>query len=219
MGSPSCPIMKFFNHPRLLITRPYALKIHLTHRSHILPSNCTIPLLMLWRSLTLQALVYDASCLCFFNLLASHIQEFAFASKLHVVTHNTMTSPQTICHAHALSYVPWELWNTKCGCLISCRLVHTTRLLAEQAFTHIGLTMCGWLHWKYHFTWSGACTISVGVRVVFSLSCLLACLFSYMLCLLVFFLAFLFTCFSFIFASTLALLCWLLAHSLVSFIG
>jgi len=85
------------------------LKIHLTHRSHFLHLNYTIPLLMLWRSLTLQALVRNASCLCFIRLLPCHSQECAYASNLNVVSHSTTTSPRTVHHAHALAYVLWAL--------------------------------------------------------------------------------------------------------------
>ena len=90
-------------------------------------------------------------------------------------------------------------------------LVYTTGLLADQAFTNMGLRMHWWLYWKDHFTWSGPCTVSVGEGVVFSFSCFLACLFAYMLCFLVCLFACLFTFFSFVFYSTLALLCSLIS--------
>ena len=82
---------------------------------------------------------------------------------------------------------------------LSCLLVHTTGFLTDQAFTNMGLPMGQWLHWKYHFTWFCPSTISVGVGVVFTFSCLLACLFAYVLCFLVCLLACLFTFFAFIF--------------------
>ena len=109
LGLVSLPIMKLFNHPRLLITHMYELKIHLTHILHFLHSNCTIPLLTHWRSLTLQALVHDTSYLCFFHLLACLSQECDFASNLHVVSHNTMIILSTFRHAHALTYVLWSV--------------------------------------------------------------------------------------------------------------
>jgi len=117
LRSISLLIMKLFNQPRLLITHLYALNIHLTHRSHFLHSNYTIPLFMHWRSLTLQALVHDASYICFFRLLTCLSQECAFSSNLHVLSHKTMISPRTVHHAHVLTYVMWELWSMKCGCL------------------------------------------------------------------------------------------------------
>ena len=117
LGLVSFMIRKLFNHPRLLITHLYALNIHLTHRSHFLHSNCTIPFLMDWRNLTLRTIIRDASYLCFFHFLACYSQECAYASKLHVVSHSTMRSPRTIQHALALTYVMWVLWNTKCCCL------------------------------------------------------------------------------------------------------
>ena len=67
---------------------------------------------------------------------------------------------------------------------LSYFLVCTTRFLADQAFTNMGLPVRWWLHWKYHFMWSFPCTVSVGVGVVFAFSCLLACLFAFNICLL-----------------------------------
>jgi len=116
-GLVSLLIMKLFNHPRLLVTHLYTLKIYLTHRSHLLHSNCTIPSLMHCRNITLQAHVYDASYLWFFRLLSCLIQECAYASKLHAVSHNTMIGPRSARHAIALTYVLWALSDTKCGCL------------------------------------------------------------------------------------------------------
>lgn len=145
LGLVSLPIMKLFNPPRLLITHLYALKIHLTHRSHFLHSNCTIPLVMHWRSLTLQALMHDASYLCSFHLLACLSQECAFASKLHVVSHITMIIPWTIFHAHALTYAPWALWNMTCGCL-HCYI-----------FPVCWSTQLGYLRTKPSWTWVYQC--------------------------------------------------------------
>lgn len=102
-------IRKLFKHSRILITHLYTLEINLTLRSHFLHSNCTIPLLIHCRSLTLQALVRDESYLCFLHLFACLNQKCDFSSKLHVVSHITMIIPQTICHVHALTYVPWAL--------------------------------------------------------------------------------------------------------------
>ena len=117
LGLVSLPIMKIFNHLRLLITHMYALKINLTHRSHFLHLNCTIPSLMHWRNLTLQALVHDVIYLFFFRFLACHSKECAYASKLHAMSHINMISPWASQHALALTYVMRALWNTKCGCL------------------------------------------------------------------------------------------------------
>lgn len=86
LGLVSIPIMKFFNHPRLLITHLYVSKIHLTHISHFIHSNYTIPLLMHWRNLTLKALVHNVSYICFFHFLACHSEEHAYASKSHAVS-------------------------------------------------------------------------------------------------------------------------------------
>lgn len=117
MGLVSLLVKKLFNHPRLLITRLYALKIHLTHKSHLFHLNCIIPFLIHWRNPILQAHMHGASYLCFFHLLSCLSQECSYASRLHAVSHNTMISPQTARHALVLTYVQWALSDTKCGCL------------------------------------------------------------------------------------------------------
>jgi len=41
----------------------------------------------------------------FFHFLACHSQKCAYCSKLHIVSHNTIISPQTLCHANEITYV------------------------------------------------------------------------------------------------------------------
>jgi len=60
-------------------------------------------------------------------------------------------------------------------------MVHTTRFLMYQAFTNMGQPMHWWLHLKYHFMWSGPCTVRLGIGVVFA--------FSFLACMLVFILS------------------------------
>jgi len=136
VGLVSLPIMKLFNHPRLVITHLYALRIHITHRSYFLHSNGMIPSLMHWRNLTLQEVICDTSYLFFFRLLARLSQECAYASKLHIVSHNTMISPWAARHAIALTYVLLSSF-----LYLSFLLVCTTEFLANQAFTDMGQLM------------------------------------------------------------------------------
>lgn len=106
-------IRKLFKHQRLLITHRYAMKILPSHISHILHSNCTIPLLMHWRSLTFQALVHDVIYLSFFHFPSCPSQESTYDSKLHVVSHNTMINPWTVLiYMHSLiSCGHFETWS------------------------------------------------------------------------------------------------------------
>lgn len=94
---------------------------------------------------------------------------------------------------------------------LCCLLVCTTGLLIDQAFTNMGQPMRRWLHWKYHFTWSDPCTISLGVGVVFSLW-LVSCIFdSCFMCLFICLLSLL-TCLAFSFSSTLYFFVCLLVY-------
>lgn len=94
---------------------------------------------------------------------------------------------------------------------LSWLLVRTTGLLTDKAFTNMGLPMRWWLHWKYHFTWLGPCTTSVGVGVLFSFSCLLhACLLTCFICLFVCFIVCLLASLSFF---LLLLLCFVDCYS------
>lgn len=113
----SLPITKLFNQLRLLITHLYALPINITHRSCFAHSNCMNSPLMRWNNLKLQALIRDASCLCFFRFLSCHSQEYTYASKLHVVSQNIVTSPWTMCHVLSLTYVLWTLLKMYYVCL------------------------------------------------------------------------------------------------------
>ncbi len=77
---------------------------------------------------------------------------------------------------------------------LACLLVRVTGFLADQVFTNMGQPMHRWMHWKYHFTWSGPCTISLGLGVVFVFSwfaCMLVCLLDLFVCLFVCILVFL----------------------------
>jgi len=127
-------------------------------------------------------------------------------------------------HNKSMDYLPWtctqicpvgtlkhEVWLSSL-LYLSCFLVRTTGLLADQAFTSMGLPMRWWLHWKYHFTWSGRCTVSIGVGVVFAFSCFLDFLFTYALCFLICLLSYLLIHFSFTFASAFSLLWRLLVN-------
>lgn len=124
-----------------------------------------------------------------------------------ITQHHDKSTDYLLCtctHLCPVGILNHEVWLSSL-LYLSSLLVHTTGLLADQAFTNMGLLMRWWLHWKYHFTWSGPCTISVGVGIMFSFNCLLACLFSYVLCLFVYFLCFHFcfhSCFDFFIVSS-----------------
>lgn len=110
---------------------------------------------------------------------------------------STNCSSCTCTHLCCVGTLKHEVWLSSL-LYLSCLLVCTTGLLEDQDFTNMGLPMCQWLHWKYHFTWSGPCTVSVGRSSVFlQLACLHACLFNY---------------FSFTFSFALSLLCCLLVR-------
>ena len=76
---------------------------------------------------------------------------------------------------------------------LSYFLVRIAFLFAYQAFTIMGQPMHRWMHWKYHFTWSGPCTVNLGVAIVLAFnlfSCMLVCLLSLFFCLSTFLLAY-----------------------------
>ena len=102
---------------------------------------------------------------------------------------------------------------------LSCLLVRKAVLFANDAFTNMGRPMRQWLRWKYHFTWSGPCTVSLGVGVVFDFG-LFACMrVFFVLCMFVCLLACLLTCFAFTLASTFALISCLLVHLFHSYVS
>lgn len=144
LGLVSLLIRKSFNHPRLLITHVYALKIDITHRSCFVHLNYTIPSLICCRNLTFQEHIQDASYLCFFRLIACNSQQCSYASKLHVVSCGTMISPLTTCPL-VLTYVLWELGNTKCA-FLHCYI-----------FLACWFTQLGFSRTKPSWTWVNQC--------------------------------------------------------------
>ena len=176
----SISIKKFYNHPRLLITHLYALKINLTQimlpplelhdpiahaleESYIESTRVRHTL-----SLFLSFACMSQSRVCMCLKAARSVTQRCGKSTDHMLytcTHSC--SMDTLKHGVCLSSLLY----------LSCLVVHTTGLLMDQAFTNMGQPMCQWLHWKYHFTWSAPCTVSLGVGLVFAFMfvCLLSC--------------------------------------------
>lgn len=184
------------------------------------PLELTFPLLMHWRSLTLQALMCNASYLCFFRFLACLSQGCAFTSKLHVVSHNTIISPRLfIMHMHSL---------------MSCENFQTrsVAIFIIIYFLYVGLhnwVTCGPSLHSHGSTNAPMVALEVSLHVIRSMhrycrsrSSVFSQLFASMLvflhdlfaCLFVCLLACSFTCFTFICASAIAFL-YCLFHLLV----
>ena len=56
----------------------------------------------------------------------------------------------TCTHLRLMGTLKHKVWLSSLSYL-SCMLVRTTGLLVDQAFTHMGLPMRRWPHWKHHF--------------------------------------------------------------------
>ena len=57
----------------------------------------------------------------------------------------------TCTHLCPVGTLKCEVWLSSL-LYLSCIMVCTIGLLTDREFTHMGLPMCRWLHWKYHFT-------------------------------------------------------------------
>jgi len=158
------------------------LKINQTPRFRFLHSKYTIPSLMHWRNLTQQAHLHNVSGLPFSCFLACHSQENLYTTSARSVAqhHGKSTECMSCTFTHFYFMDTCNLGVCLSSSLyLSCLLVCATVMFANHAFTNMDRPMRRWLHWKYHFMWDDPCTVSLGVGVVLSLSCLLACMFSY----------------------------------------
>lgn len=141
MSGPRCPEVGFDPNQEIVQT----LKVpHYSSLSTQYQSNTQVFLPPLELYDPIAHALEDESYLFFSCLLTCHSQECDFASKLHFMSHNTMMSPWTSCHACThlcpMGTLKHEVWFSSL-LYLSRSLVQTIGFLMDQAFTNMGLLM------------------------------------------------------------------------------
>ncbi len=99
MLGPHCPEVGFTSDQEIVeITKaPHHSSVCIEDQSHtqimLPPLELLDPIAHALEEYYIASTHTRRSCLCFFYFLTCHNQEYEYASKMHVVSHNTVTSP------------------------------------------------------------------------------------------------------------------------------